>query len=231
MKKLLVTLNINDYNKEVTDLTFPHMREYAKNIGADFHVIKERKFPDLDINLEKFQLYDICEDYDWVIFLDADCLIDPKGIDLTELVDKDRVIITSYIDPSHHFHTKNVEGKYNINYYAPFFFLVFHRDSRNCVRKYDDPLQYYRYINFDSNHEEFLNYFKDKDLPDISKLDGIFLDEFLLTLNLHRYNIETASLQHDFPNLNIIAHTVSNKIDFLKEGIKKFKELNKIRYF
>lgn len=231
MKKLLVTLNINDYKKEVTDLTFPHMREYAKNIGADFHIIKERKFPGLDINLEKFQLYDICEDYDWVIFLDADCLIDPKGIDLTELVDKDRVIITSYIDPSHHFYTKNIEGKYNINYYAPFFFLVFHRNSRNCVKKYDDPLQYYQYINFDSSHEEFLDYFKDKDLPDISNLDGIFLDEFLLTLNLHRYNIETASLQHDFPNLNIIAHTVSNKIDFLKEGIKKFKELNKIRYF
>ena len=56
MKKLLVTLNINDYDKEITGLTFPYMKEYAQNIGADFHVIKERKFPDFPLMLEEFQM-------------------------------------------------------------------------------------------------------------------------------------------------------------------------------
>ena len=68
MKKLLVTLNINDYDKEITELTFPYMKEYAHNIGADFHIITERKFPNFSITLEKFQLYEISEEYDKIIF-------------------------------------------------------------------------------------------------------------------------------------------------------------------
>jgi hypothetical protein len=233
MKKLLVTLNIGDYDKEITELTFPHMKEYAKNIGADFHIITEQKFPDLNINLEKFQLYDICPNYDWIIFLDADCLINPKGIDLTKLVENDRIIISSYNNPKHHFHPENIENKYNLKYYAPFFFLVFHKNSRNCTKSYEDPLLYYKYINFESNNEEFIQYFKDKNLPNIEKLDGIFLDEFLLTLNLHKYDIKTASLREDFPELNIIAHTSDVKdikIQHLKKSIKQLKKINSISY-
>ena len=45
MKKLLV-LDIGDYDREITNITFPYMKQYAKNIGADFHVITQRKFPD-----------------------------------------------------------------------------------------------------------------------------------------------------------------------------------------
>jgi hypothetical protein len=209
------------------------MKEYVKNIGADFHIITERKFPDLDINLEKFQLYDICLDYDWTIFLDADCLINPKGIDLTKLVENDRIIISSYNNPKHHFYPENIEGRYNLNYYAPFFFLVFHKNSKNCVKPYSNPLDYYKYINFQSDNKEFVQYFKDKNLLDIEKLDGIFLDEFLLTLNLHRYNIKTASLVEDFPELSVISHTSDTKekkIKQLKESIKKLKTIHSISY-
>lgn len=233
MKKLLVTLNIAVYDRDITSLTFPHMKEYAKNIGADFYIIAERKFPDLNVNLEKFQLYDICLNYDSIIFLDADCLINPKGIDLTKLVENNRVIISSYNSPTHHFHSKNIEKKYNLKYYAPFFFLVFHKNSRNCVKPYKNPLDYYQYINFKSENKEFVKYFEDKNLPEIKKLDGIFLDEFLLTLNLHRYNIKTASLQEDFPELNIIAHTSDArdiKIQYLKNSIKTLKSINNISY-
>ena len=81
MKKLLVTLNINDFDKEITELTFPYMKEYAQNIGADFYIIKERKFLNLPVMLEKFQIYDISKDYDWIIYLDADCIINPKAKD------------------------------------------------------------------------------------------------------------------------------------------------------
>jgi hypothetical protein len=233
MKKLLVTLNIGDYDKEITDLTFPYMRQYAQNIGADFYIIKERKVPDLDINLEKFQLYDICLEYDWIIFLDGDCLINSKGIDLTKLVEEDRVLIAKYNPPTHHFHPENIEGKYNLQYYAPFFFLVFHKNSRNCVKPYENPLNYYNHINFESTNEEFQQYFKNKNLPKIEDLNGIFLDEFLLTLNLHRYNIKTASLHEDFPELNMIAHTSDArdvKIQNLKSSIKKLKSINSILY-
>ena len=233
MKKLLVTLNIGDYDKEITELTFPYMRKYAKNIGADFHIITKRKFPDFPLMIEEFQMYEFSQTYDWIIFLDADCLINPKGIDLTTLVDENRVIIAKYNSPTHHFYSKNIEGQYNLKYYAPFFFLVFHKSSRNCVKTYENPYEYYKYINLNSTHPEMENYMRIRTHLTEKKIKDTLIDEFLLTLNLHRYNIKTASLQEDFPEVNIIAHTSDArdiKIKHLKNSIKKLKTINSISY-
>ena len=162
MRKLLVTLDINDYDKEITELTFPYMREYAKNIDADFHIITERKLKIfIQMRLEFFQLYEFSETYDWIIFLDADCLINPKGVDLTTLIEEDRVLIDKYCSPTHHFHSKNIESKYDLKYYTPFFFLVFHKNSRDCVKPYQNPYDYYKYINLNSKtHPEMETYMK-----------------------------------------------------------------------
>ncbi|HWB97853.1 MAG TPA: hypothetical protein VG672_14160 [Bryobacteraceae bacterium] len=46
IKKTVYTLNIGDYAPEICALTYPLMEAYARKIGADFHVIRERKFPD-----------------------------------------------------------------------------------------------------------------------------------------------------------------------------------------
>ena len=233
MKKLLVTLNIGDYDKEITDLTFPYMRQYAQNIGADFHVIRERKFPDFPLMLEEFQMYELSNTYDWIIFLDGDCLINPKGVDLTTLVEENRVLIAKYNPPTHHFHSKNIEGKYNLQYYAPFFFLVFHRNSRNCVRPYKNPYDYYEYINLNSTHPEMKNYMNIRTHLTEKEIKDTLIDEFLLTLNLHRYNIKTVSLVEDFPELSVISHisdTKEKKIKQLKESIKKLKTIHSISY-
>jgi hypothetical protein len=59
MKKTLYTLSVNDkhpgqdFEPEITALTFPLMRKYAHKIGADFHVIRERKHPDMPPVYEK----------------------------------------------------------------------------------------------------------------------------------------------------------------------------------
>ena len=233
MKKLLVTLNIDNYDKEITELTFPYMKEYAKNIGADFHIIKERKFLNLPVMLEKFQIYDISKDYDWIIYLDADCIINPKEKDITSLVEKDRVLISDYISPDHHFHSKNIEGKYNLQYYAPFFFLVFHNKNRDCVKPYKNAKQYRNYINLNSSHPEMIQYMKTKSDIIGGDIKISMLDEFFLTLNLHRYNIKTAAYKKDFPELSIIAHTSDArdiKIKHLKNTIKQIKSINSISY-
>lgn len=234
MKKLLVTLNIGDYDRDITSLTFPHMEQYAKNIGADFHIITERKFPDFPLMLEEFQMHEFSETYDWIIFLDGDCLINPRAVDLTTLIEEDRVIIAKYNPPSHHFHPENIEGKYNFKYYAPFFFLVFHKNSRNCVKPYENPYDYYGHINLDSTDPEMETYIEIRTHLTEKEIKDTLIDEFLLTLNLHRYNIKTASLQEDFPKLNIIAHTSDtkeNKIKKLKENIKKLKTIHSISYY
>jgi hypothetical protein len=233
MKKLLVTLNIGDYDRDITSLTFPRMQEYAKNIGADFHIITERKFPDFPLMLEEFQMYEFSQTYDWIIFLDGDCLINPRAVDLTTLVKEDRVIIAKYNPPTHHFHPENIEGQYNFKYYAPFFFLVFHKNSRNCVKPYENPFDYYEYINLNSTHPEMKTYMEIRTHLTEKEIKDTLIDEFLLTLNLHRYNIKTASLVEDFPELSVISHTSDSKekkIKQLKESIKKLKTIHSISY-
>lgn len=98
MKKTLFTLNINNYEPEITALTFPLMKMYADKIGADFHIITERKltlpgacmaggFP----GLEKFQIYELGREMknEWNIFIDPDCLVHPDFFDVTALLPKD----------------------------------------------------------------------------------------------------------------------------------------------
>lgn len=233
MKKLLVTLNINNYDKEITGMTFPYMKKYAENIGADFHIIKERKFSKFPLMLEEFQMYEFTNTYDWIIFLDADCLINPKGVDLTTLVEENTVLIAKYNSPTHHFYSDKIEKKYNLNYYAPFFFLVFHKNSRDCVKPFKNPYDYYEYINLTSVHPEMKTYMKIRTHLTEKEIKDTLIDEFLLTVNLHKYNIKTASLQEDFPKLNIIAHTSDSrniKLQYLKTQIKNLKKINSISY-
>lgn len=96
MKKSLFTLDINNYQPELTALTFPLMMKYAEKIGADFRVITEKKltlpgecfaggFP----GLEKFQIYELGKDSDWNIFIDPDALIHPDFFDPTSFMAKD----------------------------------------------------------------------------------------------------------------------------------------------
>ena len=233
MKKLLVTLNIGDYDREITNITFPYMKEYAKNIGADFHVITERKFPDFPLMLEEFQMYEFSNSYDWIIFLDGDCLINPNGKDLTKLVDDDVVLIAKHNSPVHHFFPNDIEGKYNLQYYAPFFFLVFHKNSRDCVKPYANPYDYYNHINLNSSHPEMISYMKIRNHLTEKEIKDTLIDEFLLTLNLHKYNIKTASIQEDFQHLKIIEHDSiarDEKIINLNKAVEYIKLTNSISY-
>jgi hypothetical protein len=89
--KEVFTLNIGNWAPEVTALTLPLLEAYAKRIGAGFHVIAERKFPDMPITYEKFQLFELTKQIkaDWYIFWDADTLIHPNVPDFTPMLTKD----------------------------------------------------------------------------------------------------------------------------------------------
>jgi hypothetical protein len=93
VKKTLFTLCVDGYAPEITALTFPLMRRYADKIGADFHVITERKFPDYPPVFEKLQIHTLGRDMgnDWNIYVDADALIHPDLFDFTEHLSKDTV--------------------------------------------------------------------------------------------------------------------------------------------
>lgn len=94
MKKTIFTLAVDDYAPEITALTFPLMQRYADKIGAEFFVIRERKFPDhYPAVFEKLQIHALGRDMgnDWNIFFDADALIHPDMFDLTAHLSKDTV--------------------------------------------------------------------------------------------------------------------------------------------
>ncbi len=45
IRKTIYTVNIGDYAPDICALTYPLIQAYANKIGANFHVIRERKFP------------------------------------------------------------------------------------------------------------------------------------------------------------------------------------------
>ena len=96
MKKALFTLNLNpDVYKEITDMTYPLLKEYCRKIGAEFVEINTRKFPEWKSpTYEKLQVYQLAQDMgnDWNIFFDADAVVHPDMPDLTSLLSKDTVL-------------------------------------------------------------------------------------------------------------------------------------------
>jgi hypothetical protein len=95
-KKLIAVLCTDGWQPEIRALTFPLFKYHAKKIGADFHVINTRAFPSsYPLCYERFQLYDISKNYDWVIQLDADLLLHPDTPDFTRHIDKDTLLIST----------------------------------------------------------------------------------------------------------------------------------------
>ena len=92
-KKTVFTLNIDDYAPEITALTYPLIEAYADKIGADFHIISERKFPEWPVTYEKLQIYELAQQMrnDWNIYIDSDALVHPDTPDLTALLPRDTV--------------------------------------------------------------------------------------------------------------------------------------------
>ena len=92
-KKTIFTLNVDGYAPEITALTYPLIELYAEKIGAAFHIIGERKFPEWPVTYEKLQIYELAQqmENDWNIYIDSDALVHPDTPDLTELLDRDTV--------------------------------------------------------------------------------------------------------------------------------------------
>jgi hypothetical protein len=89
-RRTIYTLAVDGFPTAITDLTFPAMRTWAKKLGADFHVITERRFPDWPVVCEKFQVGRLAKERkdEWAIFLDADALVHPDTPDLLEHANK-----------------------------------------------------------------------------------------------------------------------------------------------
>ena len=92
-KKTIFTLNVDGYAPEITALTYPLIEAYAEKIGADFHIIGERKFPEWPVTYEKLQIFELAQQMKnkWNIYIDSDALVHPDTPDLTSLLPRNTV--------------------------------------------------------------------------------------------------------------------------------------------
>jgi len=92
-KKVIYTLNIN-YSKDITNITYPLLKRYAKKIDADFEVITSRKFPDWPVVYEKLQIYNLAREQnrEWIYYIDSDAIVHPEFFDVTDFISKDTVL-------------------------------------------------------------------------------------------------------------------------------------------
>lgn len=183
MKKALVTLDIN-YNKKITDITHPYMREYAEKIGAEFIIINDRKFPDFSINMEKFQLYEISANYEWTIFLDSDAIIHPNCPDLTEIYKKDCIIFSKCDYYPFRFKHNNYIRRDGRNIGACTWVTIFSDWTRHAWKPHRNPNQ-------------FLDQIKPMDLEkNFGYKPNHILDDYLVSRNIAKYGIKVESFSH-----------------------------------
>jgi hypothetical protein len=89
MKTAVVTLSIAcDHNNCWMEAGLPSKRRYAKNIGADFINITDRKYH-ISVAAEKYQIGEMLGEYERVFYLDADLTIDPSAPNIFDVVPVD----------------------------------------------------------------------------------------------------------------------------------------------
>ena len=94
IKKTIFTLALNGWQPEITEISHPLIKNYAKKIGADFYLIKERKLDErFHPTYEKLQIYQLAQEMqnDWNIYIDSDAMIHPDFFDVTNHLSKDTV--------------------------------------------------------------------------------------------------------------------------------------------
>ncbi len=84
--RAIITVTIGDEYEDLSEITHPFMQRYAKKVGADFIVIRQREFERFPIFYEKFQLPWFLQTYKRVAFIDTDVLVSPQTPDLFEEV-------------------------------------------------------------------------------------------------------------------------------------------------
>jgi hypothetical protein len=91
VKTLVFTICQGEAYQKIAKVTHPTIKAYAKKIGADFLCISEKKISTTSIHWEKFQVFDLLNTYDRILFLDTDLIIREDCPDLFGFVPEDKL--------------------------------------------------------------------------------------------------------------------------------------------
>lgn len=95
--RAIATLCIGAEAEKYGIFSHPAMNQYAREVDADFIVISKRKINLTGVHnfnpilFEKYQLYEILENYDRVLYVDTDVLITPNAPNIFEIVAKNNI--------------------------------------------------------------------------------------------------------------------------------------------
>ncbi|MDB9372416.1 glycosyltransferase [Nodularia sphaerocarpa] len=87
--KAVVTLCVGDAANRLGEITHPFLRAYAEKIGANFVEINNLKMGFDVPYFEKYQISNLLEKYDRIIYMDTDIIVDAKCPDLFAIVPED----------------------------------------------------------------------------------------------------------------------------------------------
>ncbi len=85
-KRAVVTVTIGRKSESIAKLTHPIMQRYADRIRSDFVVIRDKVVNSKYPQFEKFQLYDLLQAYERIVYLDTDIIVMPDCPDLFDAV-------------------------------------------------------------------------------------------------------------------------------------------------
>ncbi len=71
----IVTIAIGETYEAIARMTHPSLKAYAERVGAEFVVIDERLVSETTPHYEKFQLRDLLNRYERIIYLDTDIIV------------------------------------------------------------------------------------------------------------------------------------------------------------
>ncbi|MDP1711129.1 MAG: glycosyltransferase family 9 protein [Candidatus Nanopelagicaceae bacterium] len=91
MSHLVLTIAMGDLYRRFGEVTHPSIKAYADKIGADFLVIDKQKISQTTPHYEKFQIYELLNKYDRILYLDTDLIVRPDCPDLFQLVPPDQL--------------------------------------------------------------------------------------------------------------------------------------------
>jgi len=88
IKNAIITISIGKENNKILSLSQPFFEMYAKNCNVDFIIINKASINahNNHPHYEKFQLLDYLNDYDRILFLDSDIIVQEHTPNLFEIV-------------------------------------------------------------------------------------------------------------------------------------------------
>jgi hypothetical protein len=191
-RKCLVTIWIGN-NSSYSKYTLPSLENYAKRFGLDFHVIRDRKFPEIKFpHFEILQLKTLLNVYDRIRYMDADMLIRNNAPNIFSHRDKKLFGCTIHAKPGF---TKDRSGR-DIQELC-----AFHEYMGSDPNNIKHPYISTGVLLVSSEHKSVFNY-DPKIVKFFNKRSIVFADQTYLNYMIHKQNVKLQEMSYRWNSYN-----------------------------